>query len=286
MSFDPILYVAFGAGYLAGRLVAWRSKWIERATILTVIGLLVLLGASLGAVPPSSLTQELPLSVVFVALTLGFTALAVGLLQRRPLPLPASAENPRSDRWLLIASFAAAVLIGFTLVSRWSTATSTLLEWTLYVLLFLVAFDIKLTRQSLRSTWRPLTACVTGAVAAAGSMIFGFGIPWRIALATSLAFGWYSLAGPLVATNAGAGFGLLAFLTNFLREDLTLISAPWAGRKIGGEGLAALGGATSMDTTLYSIVRFGDRSAAGLAVASGLVLTVAASLVLPALLAA
>jgi uncharacterized membrane protein YbjE (DUF340 family) len=285
VSFDPFLYVAFGAGYIAGRLVTWRSRWIERATLVTVIGLLLLLGASLGGVAPSSLAQELPLALVFVALTLGFTALAVGLLPSRPAP-PAPADGPRSRSWLLIAIFATAVLVGFALVSRWSTATSALLEWALYVLLFLVAFDLKLTRQSLRSAWRPLTASFAGAIAAALAMIVALGIPWRIAFATSLAFGWYTLAGPLVAANAGAGFGLLAFLTNFLREDLTLISAPWAGRRIGGEGLAALGGATAMDTTLYSIVRFGDRSAGGLAVASGLVLTVVASLLLPALLAA
>lgn len=284
MSFDPFLYVAFGAGYLAGRLVTWRSRWIERATLVTVVTLLLLLGASLGGVAPSSLVQSLPVALVFVALTFGFTTLAVVLLPRRPA-LPAAPEGPPTRPWHLICIFAAAVLVGFALLSRWSTATSAFIEWSLYLLLFLVAFDLRITRSSLRSAWRPISASVTGAMAAAVAMIVGLGLPWRIAFATSLAFGWYTLAGPLVAANAGAGFGLLAFLTNFLREDLTLISAPWAGRRIGGDGLAALGGATSMDTTLYSIVRFGDRSMGGLAVATGLVLTVAASLLLPALLA-
>jgi uncharacterized membrane protein YbjE (DUF340 family) len=40
-----------------------------------------------------------------------------------------------------------------------------------------------------------------------------------------------------------------------------------------------------MDTTLYFVTRYGDRNAGGLALASGLILTVAASLVLPFVLA-
>jgi uncharacterized membrane protein YbjE (DUF340 family) len=57
------------------------------------------------------------------------------------------------------------------------------------------------------------------------------------------------------------------------------------GLPLGGEGLSALGGATAMDTTLYFVTRYGDRNAGSLALASGLILTVAASLVLPFVLA-
>src|SRR5208282_2778243 len=106
-----------------------------------------------------------------------------------------------------------------------------------------------------------------------------------VAFATTFAFGWYTLAGPLVGARAGAALGLLAFLTNFLREDLTMLLSPVIGPRMRGEGLAALGGATSMDTTLYFVTRYGDRDAGSLALASGLILTVVASLVVPAVLA-
>ena len=65
-----------------------------------------------------------------------------------------------------------------------------------------------------------------------------------------------------------------------------MLLSPVFGGRLRGEGLAAMGGATSMDTTLYFVTRYGDAEAGSLALASGLVLTVVASLVLPALLAA
>jgi uncharacterized membrane protein YbjE (DUF340 family) len=40
-----------------------------------------------------------------------------------------------------------------------------------------------------------------------------------------------------------------------------------------------------MDTTLYFVTRYGDRDAGSLALASGLILTVAASLIVPLVLA-
>jgi len=52
-----------------------------------------------------------------------------------------------------------------------------------------------------------------------------------------------------------------------------------------GEGLTAMGGATAMDTTLWFVVRYGDPDSGGLALTSGLVLSVLASLLLPLVLA-
>jgi uncharacterized membrane protein YbjE (DUF340 family) len=107
----------------------------------------------------------------------------------------------------------------------------------------------------------------------------------KLALATTLGFGWYTLTGPIVATRLGATAGLLAFLTNFLREDLTMLLSPSLGPRLGPEALTAWGGATSMDTTLYFVTRYGDPDSGSLALASGLVLTLAASLLVPAVLA-
>ena len=46
-----------------------------------------------------------------------------------------------------------------------------------------------------------------------------------------------------------------------------------------------MGGASSRDTTLYFVTRFGDTDAATLALGSGLVLTVLATVLLPLVLA-
>jgi uncharacterized membrane protein YbjE (DUF340 family) len=287
VQFDPFLYVAFAAGFVAGRVVHPTSPWVGRVTLLTVGVLVGLLGASLAGVPATELLRTIPLSVAFAALILGLTLLAYLLLAEvvssaPPKPPPSGEET--AGRVPLSLGLLLALIVGYAVGRLVVVPAATAIPWALYVLLALVAFDLKLRGAALRRLWVPLASAFAGAGAAAGAFIVATGSSTPAALATSFAFGWYTLAGPLVAARSGAVLGLVAFSTNFLREDLTMVLSPLVGRRLRGEGLAALGGATSMDTTLYFVTRYGDREAAGLSLASGLVLTVAASLLLPALL--
>ena len=286
MAFDPFLYVAFLIGLVAGRLIHRRSPWVARALILTVVVLVGLLGASLHDVPLGSLAVTIPVALGFAALILGLTAGIVLVLARiRPPPAPTEPGAEPRDRFPLSLVLVAAVVAGFGVGRVVVFPTGTAIEWALYALLALVAFDLPLSWQGLRSVWVPLTSAVAGALIAGLVFAAVSGVALPIAMATVLAFGWYTLAGPLVLARAGALLGLLAFLTNFLRENLTMVFSPMVGRRLRGEGLTALGGATAMDTTLYFVTRYGDRDAGSLALASGLVLTVAASLILPLVLA-
>ena len=285
MAFDPLLYIAFVLGFLAGRLVRVRSPWVPRATLVTVVVLVGLLGASLDSVSWLSLVLTVPVAAAFALAILGLTAaiyLAIGRVW--PNPTVANAAAAPVERWPVSAFLLASLLVGLGLGRVVALPSAVAIPWVLYALLALVGFDITLTLSGLRGVGRTLTAAVAGAVLAG----LAFAVVDRLAvgpaLATSLGFGFYSLAGPLVAARAGALLGLLAFLTNFLREDFTMLLSPYVGRRLRGGGLAALGGATSMDTTLYFVTRFGDVDAGSLALTSGLVLTVAASLLLPALL--
>jgi uncharacterized membrane protein YbjE (DUF340 family) len=286
VAFDPFLYVAFLLGLAAGRLVHWRSRWVPRALILTVIALVGLLGASLNDVAPGALAVTIPVALAFALLILGLTA-AAALLLARARPTTASAEPGAEarDRFPLGLVLVGAVVAGYGVGHVVALPTTTAIEWALYALMALVAFDLPLSWSGLRSVWVPLTAAVTGAVVAGAVIAVVARIALPVAMATTLAFGWYTLAGPLVLARAGALLGLLAFLTNFLRENLTMVLSPAVGRRLRGEGLAALGGATAMDTTLYFVTRYGDRNAGSLALASGLILTVAAGLILPFVLA-
>ncbi len=286
MEFDPYLYLAFGAGLVAGWIVRPRSPWVPRATLVTV-GLLVgLLGASLDAVPVPQLLLTIPVSLGFAILILALTgALALGLARGFPPSSPSPLTKAQPDeRVPLSLLLLAALLGGFAAGHFVAVPTTEAIPWALYALLALVAFDLRLRFEALRSLWIPLTAAVAGATAAALVFVAVVGTAAPVAFATSFAFGWYTLAGPLVGARAGAALGLLAFLTNFLREDLTMLLSPVVGRRMRGEGLAALGGATAMDTTLYFVTRYGDPDSGSLALATGLILTVAASLVLPLLL--
>lgn len=286
MAFDPFLYVAFALGLVAGRLIHRRSRWVPRALILTVIVLVGLLGASLNDVAIGSLAVTVPVALGFALLILGLTALASLLLARlrptRAAPTPSAEARERFPLSLILVG---AVLVGYGIGHVVSVPTGVTIEWALYALLALVAFDLPLNWTGLRSVWVPLTAATAGALVAGALFAFLSGTALPVAMGTSLAFGWYTLAGPLVLARAGALLGLLAFLTNFLRENLTMVLSPVVGRRLRGEGLAALGGATAMDTTLYFVTRYGDWDAGSLALASGLILTVSASLIVPLVLA-
>jgi uncharacterized membrane protein YbjE (DUF340 family) len=285
VSFDPFLYVAFAAGYVVGRVVRVRSPWVPRATLATVAVLVALLGATLDTVPPGSLLVAVPVALAFVAAILLVTAaLALGLA--RWVAPPTSAPGPLSGgpRFGVSLALLGALLVGVALGRLVAIPSATAIPLVLYVLLALVGFDIVLTRAGLRGLWVPLAAALVGALAVAGVFLAVGVLSAPAALATALGFGFYSLAGPLVAARLGAALGLIAFLANFLREQLTMLLAPTLGRRLRGPGLAALGGATAMDTTLYFVTKYGDPDSGSLALATGVVLTLVASLALPAIL--
>ncbi len=283
MAIDPFLYVALGVGWVVGRIVPHRGPWVSRATLALVAVLLALLGASFRDVPPGELGAVVPYAVLLTVLVLVTTsAVAYALRDRTRSPPPrATAARPRLPSSLLLL---AALVAGFGIGRAVPVPTGVLIPWALYGLLAFVGFGLDLSWAPIKRAWVPLAAAAAGAVASAAvvALVVPFGA--SAVFASVLGFGWYSLAAPLVANRLGAALGLFAFLVNFLREAATILLAPRLGARLRGEGLAALGGATSMDTTLYFVVTYGDAEAGSLALASGLVLTAAASLLVPLLL--
>jgi uncharacterized membrane protein YbjE (DUF340 family) len=286
VAFDPILYVALLAGILAGRLSRVRSPWVPRATLATVVVLVGLLGTALSGVSTNALLTTIPVALGFVLLILGTTAAIYLALERAgPKGREGAAPPEPAKAFPISLTLLVALLAGFGLGHLVEVPTAPAITGALYVLLALVGFDLTLGWERLNRLWVPITAAVGAALVSALLFAVLAHVSLAVSLATSLAFGWYTLSGPLVAARAGAVLGLLAFLTNFLRENLTMLLSPYVGRQMRGAGLAALGGATSMDTTLYFVTRFGEEEAASLSLASGLLLTLAASLILPAVLA-
>ena len=285
---DLYLYAGFVLGWLLGRRWPSRRPWVTRATLGSVVALLVLLGASFRAIAPAELADALPDAVLFAVVLLVATAsvyLAIRGLERSTDRLPEPTPvNPR-ERVPTSGLLLAALLCGYGVGRVEVVPTGFLIPVALTVLLGLVGYGIDLRLASVARAWIPIASSVGGA--AVGALAFGLlsRFSLQATFATALGFGWYSLTGPLVAARFGATLGLFAFLANFVREGLTMLLSPYVGSRLRGEGLAALGGATSMDTTLYFVVRYGDRRSGALSVASGLTLTIAASLVVPLVLA-
>ncbi|MGI0055723.1 MAG: lysine exporter LysO family protein [Thermoplasmata archaeon] len=285
MDIDPFLYVALGLGVALGLVARPNPRWVGRGTQGAILVLLFLLGASLTDVPIGDVGPAVLLSLLLVALILAFTV-AIALA----LPRPATARTraapppPRESIGFSVA-LVAALFFGYGVGLAIAIPATATIEYALYVLLFLVGLGLHLIGSVLRRVWAPIVAASLGALAAGAIYSALTGLALSSSLALTFAFGWYSLDGPLVTASLGASLGLIAFLANFLRENLTMLLAPTIGPRISGEGLTAMGGATSMDTTLYFVVRYGDPDAATLALASGLILTIAASLVVPVFLA-
>jgi uncharacterized membrane protein YbjE (DUF340 family) len=278
---DVFLYIAFGAGVLAGHLSRWRSPWIDRAIVGDVVVLVFFLGTLLSAVAVGPLLLAIPLALALVALMLVVTVGLTFVLPRRP-PVPGTGKHPRPLGVFIIV----ALVVGYGVGHLVALPDDTAITITLLILLALVGFNIRFAWDALRTAPTPLIAAIAGALVAAPIFSLATGLSIRTTLATTLGFGFYSLAGPLVTTAIGPLAGLVAFLTNFFRENLTMVTAPWLGTRIRAEGLTAMGGATTMDTTLYFVTAYGDADAGSMALASGLVLTVVASLAIPFVLAA
>jgi len=285
VAFDPFLYVALGIGFVVGRVVRIPSGWVQRASLVTVVGLVGLLGGSIAPLSDRSLAEAIPIGLGGAGLILLCTIGAFLLLSDRSAPpKPVPAKRTGRSRGLISAGLLVALLVGFALGRSTSLAFASGIPWALYLLLGIVGLDLRIHLSEVRRAWVPLLSGVLGALVAA-AVLFGIArIAPGISLATTLAFGWYTPAGPLVTARAGAALGLIAFLTNFFRENLTMLLSPSLGRRLRGEGLTAMGGATSMDTTLYFITQYGDAEAGGLALTCGLIFTLAAGLLLPVLL--
>jgi uncharacterized membrane protein YbjE (DUF340 family) len=280
---DPFLYVALGLGFVGGRLLTVPRRWLDALLVATVLILIALLGVSLGSLPIAQLLGVIPVALAVTAVVLGVTVAVVWLLRSREATGSGPSATGPTRPWIGLV-FLADVVAGILLGHVVKLPVGTDLRYSLYVLLALVGWGLVISTAQLRRLWVPLTAAILGAVA--GGVFLGLVYTtFPIGFASTFGFGFYTLSGALVDARAGATLGFLAFLTNFLRENVTMLLSPTLGPRVHGEGLTAMGGATSMDTTLYFVTRFGDPEAATLALTSGLILTVMATLLLPLLLA-
>jgi uncharacterized membrane protein YbjE (DUF340 family) len=164
--------------------------------------------------------------------------------------------------------------------------------YALYLLLFLVGIE---TGGNSR-VWRfartlhvrillvPVSAMIGTLIGVSAFSLFAFGVSLRESLAVGFGFGYYSLASVLIAQISGQTLGVVALLSNIMREMATLLTAPLLARHFGKLAPIASGGATAMDTTLPIITKCVGAEYAVIAVFSGIVLTVLAPVLITAIL--
>lgn len=93
-------------------------------------------------------------------------------------------------------------------------------------------------------------------------------------MAVGSGFGYYSLSSIFITEYKGAELGTIALLSNIIRELTALLFAPFFVKYFGKLAPIAIGGATTMDTTLPVILKFSGKEFLVVSIFSGFVLDI------------
>lgn len=159
---------------------------------------------------------------------------------------------------------------------------SKLSNYALYGLMFFVGVSIGADKNGLSVIRKvkfkillvPLSVILGTLIGVSVVSIFIKDIGLRESLAIGAGFGYYSLSSIFITKLAGSVMGVIALLSNIMREVTTLLLTPVFVKYFGKLAPIASGGATSMDTTLPVITKFSGVEYAVIAVFSGTVLTI------------
>ncbi|WP_297499026.1 lysine exporter LysO family protein [Thermococcus sp.] len=187
--------------------------------------------------------------------------------------------------YLVLASLTAGFLVG----RFYSPDFGNAYEIMLYIMIFLIGVDLglnfrvgelrKMDRKALTLPVKTLVGSILGGLGVA--LLLSIEPKWGVVIGAGC--GWYSLTGPLIAQYS-AVYGAVGFLGNLFREVLTIIIYPVIIRWVSPEDAVSIGGATTMDTTLPIISRFGGRDVALLTFVHGFILTSIEPFLLPLIL--
>ena len=166
--------------------------------------------------------------------------------------------------------------------------TGIFVTYALYCMIFLVGMDIGSDEKALRSLKDGgLRVLIFPFVIAVSTLVFillyGLFLPYstREMLAIACTFCWYSL-GPNIIMDAGfVAAGAVAFLTNFLRVILSLVTIPFVAKTVGYIETIGMPQSAAMDVCIGTIGESTNRQTAMYAFTSGVVFTVIIPLVVP-----
>ncbi|NON63232.1 lysine exporter LysO family protein [Acidianus sp. DSM 29099] len=181
------------------------------------------------------------------------------------------------------------IILGY--IIRLNLPYYSIIDYELYILAAIIGFNlgkelnISSVLGSLRSALIPLLVSLIGSILA-GLLIFAiFGFSPKLSMAISLGEGWYTYIGPAVASYYGPIYGLIAFLTNFFREQITFALVPLLLKYRNSPFSAiAVGGATTMDTTLGIYVSTLGKDMGLTAMINGIILTLIVPIIVPLIL--
>jgi len=182
---------------------------------------------------------------------------------------------------IILAFFVVGIFLGISKMLPEQMLKTDFSMFALYGLMFLVGIGIGADKNSwsvlrnmkIKIFLVPLGVIVGTLAGSAFASLFLPDLKLKEVLAVGAGFGYYSLSSLFITQISGETLGLIALLSNILREILTLLTTPLLVLYFGKLAGIASGGATSMDTTLPIITRYSGKEWSIIAVFSGVVLT-------------
>lgn len=181
----------------------------------------------------------------------------------------------------ILAAFSLGVLLGY---SGWLPLVpddGNPGKYALFILMFLVGISIGadhrslllIREQGIRLFLLPM-ATIAGTFAGILAIIhFVDSLGVREGLAVGAGFGYYSLSSILITQMHSEALGVIALLSNIIREIITLIMAPAMAIYFGKLAPVSAAGATSMDTSLPIITTASGKEFSVIALFHGILLT-------------
>ncbi len=267
----PAKYIAV---MLLGAMLGRRGLRVPQLGVTLVTAALVYIVA--WSVAPAILSSTL--EVITVSILYAAASALGSLLAAYPLGRLSGQEAARPDQsfTVIVASgLAAGIATGVAA----GPAPTWLIDPLLVALVLLAGVElgrhpVKLEAQTLLV---PL-ASLAGSLAAALPVY----LATRVTLAVAAGMGWYTFTGPyLYAATGDARIAAIGFLANLLREQAAIILVPVAARRIPLPAAVAVGGVTTMDTTLPAYATaYGPRGTIT-AAANGALLTLLVPVLVP-----
>jgi uncharacterized membrane protein YbjE (DUF340 family) len=274
----------------------------DKIITVSIMFLLITMGLRLGLDKQtlSNLGQYGWQALLFAITTIVFSLGTVALLEKlflKKIEMPSEGKfkikpdfrpHPYKMTFLIFGALLSGMLLGFTVIPAevWDILPF-LTNWALYFTLLAIGIDLGLKKmwQQFASLGRFVVIAPLGV--ALGSVLAGmiigklFGWTSWEGGAVAAGFGWYSLSGVMISELHSVALGTVAFLSNVLREILTMIITPFLADRIGKFTLVAPGGAATMDTTLPIIVAVGPPGIAVIAFINGVILSCLVPILIP-----
>lgn len=151
-------------------------------------------------------------------------------------------------------------------------------EYILYFLMFSAGISIGMHKGLLKGLKKHRKAIVWipfGTIT--GSLFGGFlaglirHFPMKDALAIAGGLSWYSLTGIAVENISGPSMGMIAFISNLIRELFAFVGIPFLAKHLHYYTCIAAAGAASEDTTLPIMIQHTDAKTAVISVIHGVI---------------